>query len=60
MIQGLDYQQLPLLKEIIDSVHQIVTDRLTISHMAEKVGISHEQVENILNKELGMFKVSAR
>ena len=34
--------------------------RLTTSHVAKMVGISSERVENILHKELGMSKVSAR
>ena len=48
--------------EVIDCVHQIVMGdrRLTISHIAKEVGISHERVENILYKELGISKVSAR
>ena len=42
--------------EVIDRVNQIVIGdrRLTISHMTKEVGISHERVENILHKELGI------
>jgi len=34
--------------------------RLTISHTVKEVGISRERIENILHKELGLSKVSAR
>ena len=46
----------------IDHVHQMVMNdrRLTIRSIATVIGISHERVENILTKELGMAKVSAR
>ena len=45
--------------EIIDHVHQIVMGerQLTTSDIAKEVDISREQVENILHKKLGMFKV---
>ena len=49
-------------EENIDRVHLMVMDdrRLTVSHIANAIGISHERVENILHKELGMSKVSGR
>ena len=52
----------PTIPEIIDRVHQVVMGdrRLTISHVAEEIGISREQVENLLHKELGWSKVFAR
>ena len=49
-------------QENTDHVHQLVMDdrRLTVRHIATTIGISHERVEKILSKELGMTKVSAR
>ena len=49
-------------QENIDRIHQMVMSdrRLTISHLANVISISRERVENILNNELGMSKVSAR
>lgn len=41
--------------------HMVMDDRhLTVNQMANTVAISLEQVENILHRELGMSKVSAR
>ena len=44
--------------KVIDRVHQTVMGdrRLTISHMAKEVSISHERVENILQKNLAHAK----
>lgn len=49
-------------QENIDRVHHMVMDdrRLTVNQIADAVAISRERVENILHKELGMSKVSAR
>ena len=46
----------------IGRIHQMVMDdkRLTGNHIANVMSISHERVENIVNKKLGMSKVSAR
>ena len=50
------------LQANIDNVHQIVINdrRLTVRSIVTVIGISHERVENILTKELGMAMVSAR
>ncbi|CAI9733412.1 Hypothetical predicted protein [Octopus vulgaris] len=49
-------------EENIDRVHHMVMDdrQLTINQIANAIRISRERVENILHKELGMLKVSAR
>ena len=49
-------------QENIDRIHQMVINdrRLTISHSANVISISREQVENILHNKLGMSKASAR
>uniref|UniRef100_A0A3Q0QTS4 Histone-lysine N-methyltransferase SETMAR n=1 Tax=Amphilophus citrinellus TaxID=61819 RepID=A0A3Q0QTS4_AMPCI len=46
-------------QENIDRVHHMVTDdrHLTVNKIANAVGISHEQVENILHNKLGLSKV---
>ena len=48
-------------QENIDRVHHIVMNdrRLTVNQIANVVGISREQVENILHKEHGISNVSA-
>ena len=49
-------------QENIDSIHQMVMDDrlLTVNYIANIMSFSHEQVENIIHKELGMSKVSAQ
>ena len=49
-------------QENIDRIHQMVMNdrRLTISHLANVISISHERVKNILHNELGMSKISAQ
>ena len=48
-------------QENIDRVHHIVMNdrRLTVNQIANVVGISREQVENILHKEHDISNVSA-
>ena len=47
------------IQENIDRIHQMVMDdkRLTFNHRANAMSISHERVENILHKKLGVSKV---
>ena len=49
-------------QEKIGRIHQMVMNNrpLTISHLANVISISREQVKNILLNELGMSKVSTR
>ncbi|XP_014772241.1 uncharacterized protein LOC106870622 [Octopus bimaculoides] len=49
-------------KENIDRVHRMVMDdeQMTINQVTNAISISCERVENILNYEVGMRKVSVR
>ena len=49
-------------QENIDCIHQMVMNdrRLTISHLADVISISHKRVENIFHNKLGMSKILAQ
>ena len=56
---GLRHLSMATIQENIDYIHQMRMDDngLTFNHLGNVLSISCEQVENILNKELGMSKI---